>query len=86
MSLQSLRARLVHLAGTVAPPETGIPPHLLAGLKRHWKSQWPQQTEADWPCRLRVIDKVLHMNSEQRAALITELGTKRTATHTGDVR
>ena len=81
MSLQSLRARLVHLAGTAAPPETGIPPHLLADLKRYWRAHWPQQTESDWPRHLRVIDKVLHMNSEQRAAMLAELGAKRTATH-----
>jgi hypothetical protein len=76
MSLFDLRRRLDHLAGATATPETGIPPALLAGLKRHWKSQWPQQTETDWPRHLRVIDKVLHMNSEQRAAMLAELDDK----------
>ena len=77
MSLQSLRARLVHLAGTVAPPETRLPPHLLADLKREWKRRWPQQTEAlDWPRHLGVINKVLAMNSEQRATMLAELGDK----------
>jgi hypothetical protein len=49
---------------------------LLADLKRHWKAHWPQQTEADWPRHLRTIDRIMHMNSEQRAALLAELGDK----------
>ena len=86
MNLSGLRRRLSHLADSAAPPEIRVAPHLLADLKRHWRAQWPEQTELDWPRHLGVINKVLAMNSEQRAALITELGTKRTATHTGDVR
>jgi hypothetical protein len=76
MNLSGLRTRLAHLAGATAPPETGIAPHLLADLKRHWKAHWPQQTEADWPRHLRTIDRIMHMNSEQRAALLAELGAK----------
>ena len=76
MSLFDLRRRLSHLADSAAPPEIRVAPHLLADLKRHWKSQWPQQTEADWPRHLRTIDRIMHMNSEQRAALLAELGAK----------
>jgi hypothetical protein len=49
---------------------------LLAELKQAWKARWPQQTEADWPRHLAVIDKVLGMNSEQRAAVLAELDAK----------
>jgi len=78
MDLRTLRQRLARLAGTVATPETGIAPHLLADLKRHWKSQWPEQTEADWPRHLRTIDRIMRMNSEERAVMLAELGAKLT--------
>jgi len=77
MNLTGLRNRLAHLAGTVAPPETRIAPHLLAELKAVWKARWPEKTEADW-CRrtLGVIDKVMAMNSEERAILLARLDAK----------
>jgi hypothetical protein len=65
-------------------PETRLPPHLLAELKAVWKARWPQQGEADWPRHLRVINKVMRMNSEQRAAMLAELDAKITA-HNGGI-
>lgn len=77
-SLGDLHRRLARLGATAAQPGTGIAPHLLAELKRAWKAHWPEQTESDWPRHLRTIDRIMHMNSEQRAALIAELGAKLT--------
>ena len=75
-SLGDLHRRLARLGATAAQPGTGIPPHLLAGLKEEWRARWPQLTESDWPRHLRTIDRIMHMNSEQRAALIAGLGDK----------
>ena len=84
MNFSGLRNRLAHLAGTAAPPEIGIAPHLLAGLKAAWRSRWPEKTEADWHRRtLDVIDKVMAMNSEERARMLAELDAKITAANGG---
>jgi len=76
MSLFDLRQRLARLGVTVTLPETRIAPDLLAGWKATCKAHWPQETEADWPRHLRTIDRIMSMNSEERAALIAELGAK----------
>jgi hypothetical protein len=80
VNLGDLRRRLAHLAGAVAPPENRIAPDLLAGFKVVWQARWPEKTETDWRRRtLGVIDKVMAMNSEERATLLAKLDAKITA-------
>ena len=76
MNLPSLRQRLARLAGLSAPPEIRLPPHMLASAKAAALRRWPLMSESDWRRHLRTIDRVLHMNSEERAALLSDLDAR----------
>jgi hypothetical protein len=60
----------------VAPLEARLPPHLLAELRSAWKIRWPEQIESDWRRHLATIDRIMHMNSEDRAVMLAELDSK----------
>ncbi len=78
MDLRGLRQRLARIGVAAAPPEIRLPPHLLASAKAAALRRWPLMSESDWRRHLRTIDRVLHMNSEERATLLSDLDARAT--------